>query len=104
MILERPAVGAARLRDVLRDLDRHSLGNGLVGALIATTGPLAIMLAALQRGGLGVAEITAYVVAAYVSAASRRSCAASRSANSRRGLYDSGHRAGRRRDRPSQLR
>jgi benzoate membrane transport protein len=65
VILERPVVGAACWRDALRDLDRHNLGNGLVASMIATTGPLAIMLAALQRGGLGVGEITAYVIAAY---------------------------------------
>lgn len=65
VILEPPARPATRLADILGALDRHSVGNGVVGALFATTGPLAVLLAAARQGGLDAAAITAFVIAGY---------------------------------------
>ena len=49
-------------------LNQHTLGNGVVAFLFATTGPLAILFAAAARGHLGEADIAAWVAAAYAPA------------------------------------
>ena len=46
-------------------INQHTLGNGVVGFLFATTGPLAILLAAAARGNLSEAEIASWVAAGY---------------------------------------
>jgi benzoate membrane transport protein len=46
-------------------LNQHTLGNGIVGFLFATTGPLAILFAAAARGNLSEAEIASWVASGY---------------------------------------
>src|SRR3954447_17488363 len=46
-------------------LNQHTLGNGVVGFLFASTGPMAIILAAAARGHLSEAEIASWVTAGY---------------------------------------
>jgi benzoate membrane transport protein len=46
-------------------LDQHTVGNGVVAFLFATTGPMAILLAAAARGRLGEADIASWVAGAY---------------------------------------
>jgi len=46
-------------------LDQHTVGNGVVGFLFATTGPMAILLAAAARGRLSDAELFSWVAASY---------------------------------------
>jgi benzoate membrane transport protein len=46
-------------------LDQHTVGNGVVAFLFATTGPMAILLAAAARGHLSQADIASWVTGAY---------------------------------------
>jgi benzoate membrane transport protein len=46
-------------------LTQHTLGNGVVGFLFATTGPLAILFAAAARGNLSETELASWVAAGY---------------------------------------
>jgi benzoate membrane transport protein len=46
-------------------LDQHTVGNGVVAFLFATTGPMAILLAAAARGSLREADIASWVAGAY---------------------------------------
>ena len=46
-------------------LNQHTLGNGVVGFLFATTGPMAIILAAAARGNLSEADTASWVAAGY---------------------------------------
>jgi benzoate membrane transport protein len=58
----------ARVKRAYNDrvkLDQHTVGNGVVAFLFATTGPMAILLAAAARGNLREAEIASWVAGAY---------------------------------------
>lgn len=46
-------------------LNQHTLGNGVVGFLFATTGPMAILLAVATQGHLTDADIASWVTASY---------------------------------------
>ena len=46
-------------------LNQHTLGNGVVGFLFATTGPMAVIFAAASRGNLSAADIASWVAAGY---------------------------------------
>jgi len=46
-------------------LNQHTLGNGVVGFLFATTGPMAILLAVATRARLTEADIASWVFGAY---------------------------------------
>jgi benzoate membrane transport protein len=61
----RIELAGRRREGLLAALDRHALANGAAAALLATTGPLAIFLAAAAKGGLGPREITAFIFAGY---------------------------------------
>jgi hypothetical protein len=51
MILEPPPARLPRLGEVVRALDRHSVSNGVAAFLVASTGPLVILLAVSVKGG-----------------------------------------------------
>ncbi len=61
MTFEKPSAPVPRPAELAADLDRHGLANGLVAFLFAATGPLAILLAVAQGGGLSAADISSWV-------------------------------------------
>lgn len=63
---ERPALTPPTPRRVLRDLGRHELTNGFVGALFAMTGPVAVVLAVGSRAGLGADIVASWVFGVFV--------------------------------------
>lgn len=65
MQLERPDTCPAGLGAIAAAANAHSIGNGVVGFLFATTGPLAILFAVAQRGGLGDVEIMSWIAMGY---------------------------------------
>ena len=50
----------------LADLSPAGLTNGVVGFIFAATGPVALVLAALSRGGLGEADIASWLFGGFV--------------------------------------
>jgi benzoate membrane transport protein len=64
--LERLAIRPLGPRQVLRDLGRQELVNGLVGALFAMTGPVAVILAVGTRAGLEQELVASWVFAIFV--------------------------------------
>jgi benzoate membrane transport protein len=64
--VERPVVSPPTPRRLLRDLGRHELINGIVGALFAMTGPVAVILSVGERAGLSAATIASWVFGIFV--------------------------------------
>src|SRR5690606_32058107 len=65
MILEPPRQSLPRPGDFARALDRHSISNGIAAFLVASTGPLVILLAVSVNGGLSHADISSWIFAGY---------------------------------------
>lgn len=65
---ERPDGPPASPRDVLRDLDGHTVSNGLIGWVFSVSGPIAITLAIGKAGGLDDARIASWVFGILLSA------------------------------------
>ena len=64
--VERPRQRPPRPRDVLADLGRHELVNGLVGLLFSVTGPVAVILTVGTGGGLSGAQIASWITGVFV--------------------------------------
>lgn len=64
--VERPATSPPGAREVARALGRHELVNGLVGALFAMTGPVAVILAVGARADLPRELVASWVFAVFV--------------------------------------
>jgi benzoate membrane transport protein len=65
MLLEPPPQRLPRFGEFVRALDRHSLSNGVAAFLVASTGPLVILLAVSVNGGLSHADISSWIFAGY---------------------------------------
>lgn len=65
-LIERPSAPAPSLAEVLDDVGVQHLVNGLTGFIFAATGPVAIILSACARGGLGQTEIASWIFAAFL--------------------------------------
>ena len=65
MILEPPRQSLPGLGQIARALDRHSISNGIAAFLVASTGPLVILLAVSVNGGLSRADISSWIFAGY---------------------------------------
>ncbi|GAB3993270.1 benzoate/H(+) symporter BenE family transporter [Nocardioides marmoraquaticus] len=64
--VERPQCRPPSGRQVLRDLGRDQLVNGLVAIIFSATGPLAVILAAGRQGGLSQEQIASWVFGVFV--------------------------------------
>lgn len=64
--VERPRSRPPRPREVLADLGRHELVNGLVGLLFSVTGPVAVILTVGAGGGLDSAQIASWITGVFV--------------------------------------
>lgn len=64
--VERSRERRPRPRDVLADLGRHELVNGLVGLLFSVTGPVAVILAVGAGGELSTAQIASWITGVFV--------------------------------------
>lgn len=62
--LERPG-RPARLKDLRRDIGPEYLSNAVVALIFAASGPLAVILASGQAGGLSSGQLTSWVFAAF---------------------------------------
>ncbi|MFV0460421.1 MAG: benzoate/H(+) symporter BenE family transporter [Actinomycetales bacterium] len=67
-VLERPEGPPAGLRDVRRDLGPHYASNGLIGYIFSASGPVAVVLAVGQAGGLSGAELASWIFGMFLSA------------------------------------
>jgi benzoate membrane transport protein len=65
MRFERAATPLPRLREIARGLDRHTIANGIVAWLFATTGPLVILLAVSTKAGLSREDIASWIFGGY---------------------------------------
>jgi benzoate membrane transport protein len=65
MVLEPPRQKLPRFGEIVRALDRHSVSNGIAAFLVASTGPLVILLAVSVNGGLSRADISSWIFAGY---------------------------------------
>ena len=65
MILEAPSQRLPRLGEFWAALDRHSVSNGIAAFLVASTGPLVILLSVSINGGLSNADISSWIFAGY---------------------------------------
>ena len=64
-ILERPAGPAPGWAELRADIGPTYAVNGLIGFIFAASGPVAIILATGQRGGLGSAELASWLFGAF---------------------------------------
>jgi benzoate membrane transport protein len=64
MILE-PRERLPNVAEIMAALDRHSITNGIAGFLVASTGPLVILLAVSIKGGLSHQDISSWIFAGY---------------------------------------
>lgn len=64
--VERPLRRPPRPGEVLADLGRHELVNGLVGLLFSVTGPVAVILTVGAGGGLDAAQIASWITGVFV--------------------------------------
>jgi benzoate membrane transport protein len=64
--VERPLGRPPAPRDVLADLGRHELVNGLVGLLFSVTGPVAVILTVGAGGGLSSLQIASWITGVFV--------------------------------------
>jgi benzoate membrane transport protein len=60
-LLERPAAPAPSAGAVLADLGPSQAVNGLIGFLFAITGPVAVILATGERGGLSATQLASWI-------------------------------------------
>jgi benzoate membrane transport protein len=60
------AAAAERRPSFFRDLSLQHVANGIIGFVFAASGPVAIILAAGARGGLGHAELASWIFGAFV--------------------------------------
>ena len=65
MVLEAPSQRLPRWGEFRAALDRHSISNGIAAFLVASTGPLVILLAVSVNGGLSRADISSWIFAGY---------------------------------------
>ena len=65
MVLEAPSQRLPRFGEFWAALDRHSISNGIAAFLVASTGPLVILLAVSVNGGLSRADISSWIFAGY---------------------------------------
>jgi len=66
MTAETSPTGPAGPRDVRTGLNAATLSNGVVGFLFAATGPVALVFAAAAKGGLGEADISAWLFGGFL--------------------------------------
>ncbi|RAX45354.1 benzoate transporter [Arthrobacter sp. AQ5-06] len=67
-LFERPRVGPAGVRDVLKDIGPHYASNGVVGLAFSASGPVAVTLAVGSLGGLTQSQLASWVFAIFLSA------------------------------------
>jgi benzoate membrane transport protein len=60
-LLERPPRPLTGLRRVFTDLEPVSVANGLIGAIFAATGPVAVILTVGTRGALSQADLASWI-------------------------------------------
>ena len=65
MQIERPVVPKVSVHDICDSIDRNSLTNGLVAAVFAVTGPVAIILSVASSAGLEKSIINTWIFAAF---------------------------------------
>ncbi|MGE5147797.1 MAG: benzoate/H(+) symporter BenE family transporter [Candidatus Eiseniibacteriota bacterium] len=65
MVLEAPSQRLPGFGEFLAALDRHSISNGIAAFLVASTGPLVILLSVSINGGLTNADISSWIFAGY---------------------------------------
>ena len=65
MQIERPVVPKVSVHDISDSIDRNSLTNGLVAAVFAVTGPVAIILSVASSAGLEKSIINTWIFAAF---------------------------------------
>ena len=65
MQIERPVVPKVSFHDICDSIDRNSLTNGLVAAVFAVTGPVAIILSVASSAGLEKSIINTWIFAAF---------------------------------------
>ena len=63
MQIERPVVPKVSVHDICDSIDRNSLTNGLVAAVFAVTGPVAIILSVASSAGLEKSIINTWIFA-----------------------------------------
>ena len=65
MQIERPVAPKVSFHDICDSIDRNSLTNGLVAAVFAVTGPVAIILSVASSAGLEKSIINTWIFAAF---------------------------------------